>query len=71
MRLQTPETLLIVESVNTIDNSGGEVLALSRSIPHWVLKGWMRNIGKLTELCCTCVIDYGDLMEMMLHFLSG
>jgi len=51
MRLQTLETLLKAESMIMIDNSGGEVAASSQSIPRCVLKGLMRSIGTLTELC--------------------
>jgi len=70
MRLQTLETLLKAESVIMIDNSGGEVGAVRRSIPRPVLKGQMRNIGTLTKLCRTCSIDYGDVIEEMLHFIK-
>jgi len=70
MRLQTLETLLKAESVITIDNSGGEVAAASRSIPCCVVKGWMKNLGTLTEHCRTCGIDYGEIMEKMLCFIK-
>jgi len=70
MWLQTLETLLKAESVITIDTSGEEVAAASRGIPHRVLKDRMRNISTLTELCRTCSIDYGDVMEVMLPFIK-
>jgi len=70
MRLQTLETLLKAEGVIAIDNSGGEVPAASRSIPRRVLKGRMRNIGTLTELCRTCGIDYGDIIKEMSCFIK-
>jgi len=50
MRFQTLETLLKVESVIMIDNTGEEVVAASRRIPHRLLKGRIRNIGRLPEL---------------------
>ena len=70
MRLQTLETLLKAESVITIDHSEAEMAASSRSTPQRVLKGQMRNIGILTELCRTCNIDYGDIMEEMFRFIK-
>ena len=42
------------------------MVASSRRIPRCVLKGPIRNIGTLTELCRTCDIDYGNLREEML-----
>jgi len=56
--------------VSTIDKSRGEVTTASRSIPRRMLNGRMRNIGTLTELCRTCGIDYGDLIEEMLCFIK-
>jgi len=46
------------------------VASATRSIGRRVLKGWMRNIGTLTELCRTCGINYGDLMEEILPFIQ-
>jgi len=70
MRVQTLEILLKAECGITIDISGGEVATVSRSIPCRVPKGQMCNIGTLTELCRTCGIDYGDVVEEMLHFMK-
>jgi len=70
MRLQTLETLLEGESVITIDNSAGEVAAVSQNRPRCVLNGRMRNICTLTEVCRTCISDYGKVIEEMLCFIK-
>jgi len=35
-----------------------------------MLKGQMRNIGILTKLCRSCSINYGNVIEEMLHFIN-
>jgi len=64
MRLQTLDVLLKAENVVAIEGTGRETAAAPRSI----LKGRMKNVSTLTELCRTCNIDYGDIMEEMLRF---
>ena len=64
MRLQTLDVLLKAENVVAIEGTGRETAAAARRI----LKGRMKNVSTLTELCRTCNIDYGDIMEEMLRF---
>jgi len=64
MRLQTLDVLLKAENVVTIEGTGRETAAA----PRRILKGRMKNVSRLTELCRTCNIDYGDIMEEMLRF---
>jgi len=64
MRLQTLEVLLKAENVVAIEGMGRETAAP----PGRILKGRMKNLRTLTELCRTCNIDYGDTMAEMLRF---
>jgi len=64
MRLQTLDVLLKAENVVAIEGTERETAAAHLR----TLKGRMKNISTLTELCRTCNIDYGDIMEEMLHF---
>jgi len=64
MRLQTLDVLLKGENVVEIEGNGRETAAA----PRRILKGRMKNVSTLTELCRTCNIDYGDIMEEMLRF---
>ena len=64
MRLQTIDVLLKAENVVAIEGTGRETLAA----PRRIIKGWMKNVSTLTELCRICNIDYGDIMEEMLRF---
>jgi len=42
----------------------------SRSTPRRVLKGSMKNTSTLTELCTALVIDYSNLTEEILRFIT-
>jgi len=66
MRLQTLDVLLKAENVIAIEGTGRETAAA----PLRILKGRMKNVSTLTELCqcTTCNIDYGDIMEETLRF---
>jgi len=64
MWLQTLEVLLKAENVVAIEGTGRETAAASGRI----LKGLMKNVSTLIELCRTCNIDYGDIMEKVLRF---
>jgi len=64
MRLQRPDVLLKAENVVAIEGTGRETAAAGRTN----LKGRMKHVTTLTELCRTCNIDYGDIMEEMLRF---
>ena len=64
MRLQTLDGLLKAENVVAIEGTGRETAAT----PRRILKGRMKNVSTLTELCRTCNIDYGDIMDEMLRF---
>jgi len=61
MRLQTLDVLLKAENVVAIEGTGRETAAA----PRRILKDRMKNISTLTELCRTCNIDYGDIIEML------
>jgi len=41
----------------------------SRSTPHWVLKGRMKNTSMLTELCTALDIHYSNMLEEILRFI--
>jgi len=47
MRLQTLDVLLKAENVVAIEGTGRETAAA----PRRILKGWMKNVSTLTELC--------------------
>jgi len=64
MRLQILDVLLKAENVIAIEGTARERAAGHRSI----LKGRMKNVRTVTELCKTCNIHYGDIIEEMLHF---
>jgi len=64
MRLQTLDVLVKAENVVAIEGTGRETAAA----PRRILKGRMKKVSTLTELCRTCNIDYGDIMEEMLRF---
>jgi len=64
MWLQTLDVLLKAENVVAIEGTGRETGAASRRI----LKGRMKNVSTLIELCRTGNIDYGDIMEEILRF---
>jgi len=64
MRLQTLDFLLKTENVVAIGGTGGDTAAA----PRRILKGRMKNVSTLPELCRTCNIDYGDIIEEMLRF---
>ena len=68
MRLQTLDVLWKTENVIAIEGSWRETAAASHSTSRRILKGRMKNISTLTELCRNCNIDYGDIMEEMLRF---
>ena len=68
MRLQTLDVLWKTENVIAIEGSRRETAAASHSTPRRILKGRMKNVSTLTELCRNCNIDYGDIMEEMLRF---
>lgn len=51
------------------ENGGTEILAPGKSTPQQVLKGCMKNISTLTELCRAINIDYDDRVEMMLYLI--
>jgi len=64
MRLQTLDVLLKAENVVAKEGTGRETAAA----PRRILKGRMKNVSTQTELCRTCNIDSGDIMEEMLRF---
>jgi len=64
IRLPTLDVLLKAENVVAIEGTGRETGAA----PRRILKCRMKNVSTLTELCRTCHIDYGDIMEEMLRF---
>ena len=66
MRLQTLDVLLKSENVVAIEGTGRETAAA----PTRILSGWMKNVSTLAELCRTCNINYGDIMEEMLWFTN-
>jgi len=66
MRLQILDLLLNAENVVPIEGCGRETAAA----PRRILKGRMKNVSTLTELCTTCNIDYGNIMEEMLRFIK-
>ena len=71
MRLQTIEALSKAENAFVMGNSGMEAPASSQIASRRVLKGhMMENIGTLTELCRALNIDYSDMIEKMLRFIS-
>jgi len=61
MRLQTLDVLWTAENVVAIEGTG----RVTTGAPRRILKGRMKNVSTLTELCRTCNIDYGDIMEEM------
>jgi len=64
MRLRTVDFLFKAENVVAIEGTRRETAAG----PRRILKGRMKHVSTLTELCRTCNIDYGDIMEEMLRF---
>jgi len=64
MRLQTLDILFKAENVVAIEGT----LRETASAPHRIHEGRMKNVCTLTELCSTCNIDYGDIMEGLLPF---
>src|SRR5437588_8246430 len=68
MRLQTLDVLLKAENVIMIEGIRRGTATLSNSTPQRMLKGRMKNVSMLTALSRICNIDYGDIMEEMLHF---
>jgi len=70
MRLQTIEALSKAENAAVMGNGGMEELASSRRAPRRVLKGRMKNIGTLAELCRALNIDYSGMIEEMLRFIK-
>jgi len=64
MRLQTLDIFFKAENLVAIEGTGRETAAA----PRRILKGQMMNVSTLTELCRTCNIDYGDIIEEMLRF---
>ena len=64
MRLQTLDLLLKAENVVAIEGTGRGTAAA----PRRILKGQIKTVSTLTELCRTCNIDYGDIMEEILRF---
>jgi len=64
MKLQTLDILLKPKVVIAIEGTGRETAAE----PQRILKGQIKNVSTLTELCRTCNINYGDIMEDMLRF---
>jgi len=70
IRLQTIESLLKVEGVIVVEDSGMEMLTVpSCSSPGRVLKGCMKNTSRLTELCTALDIHYSNMMEEILRFI--
>jgi len=70
IRLQTIEALSKVEGVIVEEDSGMEMPTVpSRSTPHRVLKGHMKNTSMLTELCIALDIHYSNMMEEILRFI--
>jgi len=70
IRLQTIEALSKVEGVIMVDDSGMEMPTVSsRSTPHLVLKGRMKNTSTLTKLCSALDIHYSNMMEKILRFI--
>jgi len=61
MRLQTLDVLLKPGNVVAIEGTGRGTGAERRRI----LKGRIKKVSMLSELCRTCNIDYGDIMEML------
>jgi len=55
---------LKAENLVAIEGTGRETAAA----PRRILKGRMKNVSTLTELCRTYNIDYGDIMGEMLRF---
>ena len=71
MRLQTIEALSKANNAFVMGNGGMEAPASSRSAPRRVLKGCiMENIGTLTELCRALNINYSDMIEEILRFIT-
>jgi len=64
MRLQTLDILLKAQNFVQVEGTGRKTAAAPQRIP----KGRMKNVSTLTELCRTCTIDYGDIMEAMSCF---
>jgi len=64
MRLQILDLLLNAENVVPIEGAGRETAAA----PQRIHKGRMKNVSTPIELCTTCNIDYGAIMEKMLRF---
>jgi len=64
IRLLTLDVLFKSENVVAIEGTGRGTGAE----PRRILKVRMKNVSTLTELCSTCNIDYGDIMEEMFHF---
>ena len=53
-----------------VEDSGMKMLTVpSHSTPRRVLKGPMKNISTLTELCTALDIPYSNMMEEILHFI--
>ena len=50
--------------MGAVDATGRETAAA----PRRILKGRKKMVITLTELCTTSNIDYGNIMEEMLHF---
>jgi len=70
IRLQTIETLSKVEGVMVVEDSGMEMPTVpSRSTPHRMIKGRMKNTSTLTELCTVLHIHYSNMMEEILCFI--
>jgi len=68
--LQTIEALSKVESVIVVEDSGMEMRNVaSRSTPHRVLKGGMKNTSMLTELWTALDIHYSNMMEEIVRFI--
>jgi len=64
MTLQTLNVLLKPENVVSIEGTG----RVTAATPLRILKGWMKNVSRLTELCRIFTINYGNIMEEMIHF---
>jgi len=68
--VQTIEALSKGEGVILVEDSGMEMPTVpSRSTPHRVLKGRMKNTSTLTELCTALDIHYSNMMEEILCFI--
>jgi len=66
MRLQTLDVPLKAENVVTREGKRRE----TADAPWRILKGRMKNVSMLTELCRTCNIDHGDIIEETLRLIK-